>query len=229
MWRLAAMSPRSMRLASSISSVGGEQVDAADRAQVEAQRVEARLDSQVELGLLRLPRLVALLRLLVGGEAVLGDDVDAVLDQVGVEVLHLLLGDLDLLERPGDLLEGQVAALAALGDERPKLVRVLEGKVAVQLRSCPRAGVLFAPAVCSRLPGYERVSLFGHSPPPPLLTVRGPGGGKYMGWPCSGARDFVPLPLAVWPAAKPPQGILQMTETTGFQLATYRRRGRAPR
>src|SRR5207244_11092243 len=130
---------------------GGEQVDAADRAQVEAQRVEARLDSEVELGLLRLPRLVALLRLLVGGEAVLGDDVDAVLDQVGVEVMHLLLGDLDLLKRPGDLLEGQVAALAALADERPKLLRVLEGKVAVQLGRSSVRRVLISTAIPSLL------------------------------------------------------------------------------
>jgi hypothetical protein len=33
--------------------VGGEQLDAADRAQVQAQRVEAGLDREVELGALR--------------------------------------------------------------------------------------------------------------------------------------------------------------------------------
>ena len=93
--------------------VGGEQLDPADRAQVEAQRVEARLDRQVELGLLRAARLRLALRLLVGGEPVLGDHVDAVLDQVGVQALDLLLGDLDLLERLRDLLEGEIAALAA--------------------------------------------------------------------------------------------------------------------
>ena len=62
---LASMSPRSMRLASSTSSLGGQQLDLADRAQVEAQRVEARLDRQVELRRLRLRpvggRLVGLL------------------------------------------------------------------------------------------------------------------------------------------------------------------------
>ena len=47
---LAAMSPRSMRLASSDLLLGAQQRHAADRAQVQAQRVEARLDRQVDLG-----------------------------------------------------------------------------------------------------------------------------------------------------------------------------------
>jgi hypothetical protein len=75
--------------------LGVEQLDPPDRAQIEPQRVEARLDREIELGLLRSAGLR--LRLLVGGDAVLGEDVDPVLDQVGVEVANLLLGDLDLL------------------------------------------------------------------------------------------------------------------------------------
>jgi hypothetical protein len=44
-----------------------------------------------------------------------------------VERVHLLLGYLDLLERRGDLLEGQVAALPPLGDQRAKVVGVQPG------------------------------------------------------------------------------------------------------
>jgi hypothetical protein len=45
-----------------------------------------------------------------------------VLDQVGVELGDLLLGDIDLLERGGDLLEGQVALLATQRDQAAKLI-----------------------------------------------------------------------------------------------------------
>jgi hypothetical protein len=94
---------------------GGEQLHLADRAQVEAQRVKARLDRQVEVVLLGL----AALLLLVGADPVLGDHVDAMLDQVAVQAGDLLLGDLGLFERQGDLLEGEIAALAAPGGEAP--------------------------------------------------------------------------------------------------------------
>ena len=181
-WRLATMSPRSIRFASSISCSRGQQLDPADRAQVEAQRVEARLDRQVELGLLRLPRLARLLRLLVGGDAVLGDHVDAVLDQVGVQVADLLLGDLDLLERGGDLLEGQVAALAPLGDQRAQLL-------GVRKRGSPfePGGRLLAAVACRRPRRHRRRSAEPSPsqtlPAPSSPRARGPGGAKYMGWP----------------------------------------------
>jgi hypothetical protein len=45
-----------------------------------------------------------------------------VLDQVRVELGDLLLGDLDLLQCGGDLLEGQVSALPAQGDQPAKLL-----------------------------------------------------------------------------------------------------------
>ena len=58
----------------------------------------------------------------VAGLPVGPDHVDALLDQVGVQLLDLLLGDLDLLEAGGDLLERQEAALLAFGDQRPELL-----------------------------------------------------------------------------------------------------------
>ena len=44
------------------------------------------------------------------------------LDQVRVQSRDLFLGDLDLLEGGRDLLEGQVAALAAKADQTPQLL-----------------------------------------------------------------------------------------------------------
>ena len=50
---LACRSPRSMRLRQRDLALGGEQLHAADRAQVEPQRVQARLDREVDLRLAR--------------------------------------------------------------------------------------------------------------------------------------------------------------------------------
>ena len=50
--------------------------------------------------------------------AVAVDYVDALLVEVCVEFLHLLLADLGLLEPCLDLVDGQEAALLALGDQR---------------------------------------------------------------------------------------------------------------
>ena len=44
-----------------------------------------------------------------------------------VQVADLLLRDLDLLEAGGDLLEGQVAALAPFGDEVAQLLELEAG------------------------------------------------------------------------------------------------------
>jgi hypothetical protein len=49
-----------------------------------------------------------------------------------VELLHLLLGDLDLLERGRDLLERQDALLLPFGDQRLELVEVDDGRLVVQ-------------------------------------------------------------------------------------------------
>src|SRR5204862_1366840 len=57
-----------------------------------------------------------------GGFAVGADHVDSVLLQIRMELSHLFLGDLDLLEALRDLLEGQEAALLALADKGSKLL-----------------------------------------------------------------------------------------------------------
>ena len=64
-----------------------------------------------------------------GLHAVGGHHVDPVLHEVRVQVADLLLGHLDLLETPGDLLEGQVAALLALGDQRAQLLDLEERRL----------------------------------------------------------------------------------------------------
>ena len=88
-----------MRLASATSSARGEQRDAADRAQVQAQRVEARLDGQVELGVRR--RAPRARRSAASSRPT---QLDALLLEVGVELGDLLARGLGLLERRGDAL-----------------------------------------------------------------------------------------------------------------------------
>ncbi len=86
-----------MRLASDDLLLGGQQRDAADGAQVEAQRVERGLDREVEL------------RPLVGGRRIRRgiagalEHVDAVIEEIRMQVFDLLLRDLDLFEHGGDL------------------------------------------------------------------------------------------------------------------------------
>src|SRR5918996_3158150 len=143
--------------------VSGQQVDASDRAQVEPQRVQAGLDRQVDLRLLG-----GRLRAVAGdldqarGPVLARDYVDAVLLQVGMELGHLLLGDLDLLEGRRDLLEGQKAALLAFGDQPPDLFDVEELRLA-RLRQKRYSVMLvrqpLAPSKRSRQPpgGLERL------------------------------------------------------------------------
>ena len=112
-----------MRLRQRHLLVGGQQLHAPDRAQVEPQRVEARLDRQVDLRLSSAPGSPpgrvgrALVIAAIAARSSLRDDLDAGFQEVSVEVADLLLRDLDLLETGGDLLERQVAALASLGDQ----------------------------------------------------------------------------------------------------------------
>jgi len=121
-----------------------QQRHAADRAQVQPQRIERRLDGEVELGLLgdlgravdgRLAGLgrgldLRALRLRVA--AVGADDVDALLRQEQVQLAKLLLGDIDLLERRRDVVERQKAALLALRDQGPKLIQFMDGRLVSQ-------------------------------------------------------------------------------------------------
>ena len=115
-----------------------QQRDAPDGAQVQTQRVQARLDREVDLRLLgrhggpRGVRLAGLgLRLdargLRGrGAAVRAHDVDPLFGQVAVELLQLLLGDLDLFQRAGDLLEGQEPSLLRLRNKWTKFVQLVD-------------------------------------------------------------------------------------------------------
>ena len=114
----------------------GEQLDPPDRAQVETQRVEARLDRQVDLGLLRRglrglgPVAVARHRRQAAGRTLaVRDDLDAGVEQVRAELHDLLLRHLDLLEACRDLLERQIAPLATLDRQRAQLLDVEDARL----------------------------------------------------------------------------------------------------
>ena len=51
------------------------------------------------------------------------NDVDALVVEIGVELLNLLLTDLGLLEPRLDLIEGQVTRLLSLRDQWPQLLQ----------------------------------------------------------------------------------------------------------
>ena len=176
MCRLAAMSPFSIRFASSISwSAVSSSTRPIER---RYRRSESRLGSTVRSssGFFACARLARLLGLLVGGQAVLGDHVDAVLDQVaraGRCTCSLVTSTSSSVA--GDLLEGQVAALAALGDQRAKLVGVLKPGIAVRARrrllaSSPLPGGRLAP-----LSRVSRTSPFLATPRPVLSSRSGSG------------------------------------------------------
>jgi hypothetical protein len=57
---------------------------------------------------------------------------------VGVQAGDLLLGDLDLLQGGGDLLEGEVPVLAAQRDQPTELLGLLEGLPTRILIQSPR-------------------------------------------------------------------------------------------
>ena len=63
-----------------------------------------------------------------------GHDLDPVLDEVPVERLHLLLGDVHLLEACRDLLVGQVAAFLAVGKKSTQLVQLRERRLSLLAR-----------------------------------------------------------------------------------------------
>ena len=108
--------------------VGRQERHLADLAQVEAQRVEGRLDRQVEL---RHLLLLGQRRLLVRRRLVLQPlhQLDAVVDQVGVEVLDLLLGEVDFLEPRDDLVVGEESLVLSIGDELVQLLDLGQGDV----------------------------------------------------------------------------------------------------
>ena len=82
-------------------AVGREQLHLADRAQVEPQRIQAGLDREVDLGLLRVRRILRRPRLglRVGHGLAFGrDDLDPLVQQIRVQLRDLLLGDLHLFQ-----------------------------------------------------------------------------------------------------------------------------------
>jgi hypothetical protein len=60
------------------------------------------------------------------------DDVDALLRQVRAQLAQLLLRDVDLLQRAGDVVERQIAPLLALRDQGPKLVQFMDRRLVRQ-------------------------------------------------------------------------------------------------
>ena len=107
--------------------VGGQERHLADLPQVEAQRVERRLDRQVELrrGCLlgRHDRLLVRQRLVQLPLV----ELDRMVDQVRGEVLELLLREIDILERLDDLVVGQESLLLPLLHELVELLDVRKG------------------------------------------------------------------------------------------------------
>ena len=53
-----------------------------------------------------------------------------------MELLHLLLGDLDLLQTGGDLVEGEKATLLPLGDEVAKLLELRNRRLIAKHDDC---------------------------------------------------------------------------------------------
>src|SRR5829696_1544901 len=105
--------------------VGRQQRHLPDLAQVEPQRVEARLDGQVELG--RVLRLLLLdERPLVWKALVVLalDELHAVVDQVGGEIFELILRELDFLDTGDDLVIGEEALLLPCLDQLLQLLDV---------------------------------------------------------------------------------------------------------
>ena len=126
--------------------LGVEQVDATDRAQVKPQRVEARLDGEIDLGPLAL--LGARLGRVRGGRldrawlrsrrptVLLLHDVDSLLVEIRVQLLELLLCHLDLFQVRSDLIEGQKAAIVPFGDQRAQLFDLADRSLIAQQNRC---------------------------------------------------------------------------------------------
>jgi hypothetical protein len=108
--------------------VSGQQRHLADLTQVEAQRVERRLDGEIEL---RALLLLGQRRLLVRRVLVLlpFDQLDRVVDEVRVEVLDLLFAEVDFLEPGDDLVVGEESLLCSVLYELVEFLDVREGDV----------------------------------------------------------------------------------------------------
>src|SRR6266567_6321113 len=109
--------------------VGGQQRHLADLSEVQPKRIKRRLDSQVELR--RALDLFFDERLLVRQALVLlaFDELDAVIDQIGGEVLDLLFRELDFLDSLDDLVVGQEAFLLSRRDQLVEFLDVGQSNV----------------------------------------------------------------------------------------------------
>ncbi len=96
---------------------GAEQRYATDCPQVQPQRVEARLDGEVELGARRGRRRVGLAARLLPVH-----DLDALLLDVGIDLGDLLAGELGLLDRRGEGVTAERSMLGTVGEQPPQLV-----------------------------------------------------------------------------------------------------------
>ena len=109
--------------------IGGQERDLPDLAQVEAQRVERRLDREIELrlDLLLLDRHGLRVREVLVLDAFV--ELDRVVDQVRVEVLDLLLRELDVVESRDDLVVREEPLLEPLLDQALELLDLGEGDI----------------------------------------------------------------------------------------------------
>jgi hypothetical protein len=109
--------------------VGRQERNLPDLAEVEAQRVERRLDREIEL---RLDLLLLDGHRLCMREVLVLDalvELDRVIDQIGVEVLDLLLGELDVVEPRHDLVVREEPLLEPLLDQALELLDLGEGDI----------------------------------------------------------------------------------------------------
>ena len=110
----------------------GEQRHLADLTQIETERVERRLDAEIELRRRDLDFLVRRGRLLLEGERLVllaFDQLHRVVAQIRREVLDLLLRELDVLEGGSDLVERQKTLFLPLFDKFLELLNLRERNI----------------------------------------------------------------------------------------------------
>ena len=109
--------------------VGGQKRHLPDLAEVEPQRVERRLDREIELrlDLLLLDRTGSACGRSLCSVALV--ELDRVVDQVRVEVLDLLLRELDVVEPRHDLVVREEPLLEPLLDQALELLDLGEGDI----------------------------------------------------------------------------------------------------
>ncbi len=148
--------------------------------QVEAERVDARLDGEVRSDNRRhLGRIVLSLGLPLVAVGAVEDHLDACIDEPAVQVADPVRSQLALLEGGGDLLAGDVSALAAGRDQRRR--RILDRRLRAHQLRCLQLLSHVRTRSCTALPSGEAFLLSRRRPasmprPSPEATLRrGPG------------------------------------------------------